>query len=61
MKKIEYMKPAVRVKQVDTDSALMELGSVNTNTTVTDGFSKETDFEDDDFTYPTTSGNVWED
>ena len=62
MKKIEYTKPAVRVKIVMAEAALCDPSlPSNTNDEVDpeEGGAWSKDY-DDDFTYP-TDGNVWED
>ena len=65
MKKIEYTKPAVRVRQLYTEGSVMDtivIGSPN-------GGGGEDEMDDDealakdftdDFAYP-TNGSVWED
>lgn len=61
MKKIEYTKPAVRVKIVMVESLLNEL-SKNSDDEVDpeEGGAWSKDGNLDDFDYP-TSGSVWDD
>ncbi len=61
MKKIEYTKPAVRVRQLYLEGSVMDLpiGSPSEEVDSEDGaWSKDGDL--DDFDYP-TSGSVWDD
>ena len=65
MKKIEYMKPAMRVRQLYPEGSVMDTivvgspegGGGEDEMDDDEAFAK--DF-DDDFAYPTT-GSVWED
>ena len=64
MKKIEYKKPAMRVKVVMYESAplcdsLMKNEDDRVDDSGEDGGAWSKDY-DDDFAYP-TDGNVWED
>ena len=65
MKKNEYMKPAMRVRQLYTEGSVMDtivVGSPNGgggDEEMEDEEALAKDF-DDDFAYPTT-GSVWED
>ena len=65
MKKIEYMKPAMRVRQLYTEGSVMDtfgVGSPNGQggeQQMEDDEALAKDF-DDDFAYPAT-GSVWED
>ena len=62
MKKIEYTKPAVRVRQLYLEGSVMDglpMGSPGEEMDEEEGMAKGTDFEDD-FDYP-TSGSVWGD
>ena len=65
MKKIEYTKPAVRVRQLYTEGSVMDtivIGSPNGGggeDEMEDEEALAKDF-DDDFAYP-TNGSVWED
>ena len=61
MKKIEYTKPAVRVRQLYLEGSVMDLpiGSPSEEVNPEDGaWSKDGDLDDVD--YP-TSGSVWAD
>ncbi|MBR5634810.1 MAG: hypothetical protein IKW78_06520 [Prevotella sp.] len=65
MKKIEYMKPAMRVRQLYTEGSVMDtivVGSPNGgggDEEMDDSEAFAKDF-DDDFAYP-AGGSVWED
>lgn len=58
MKKTEYMKPAMRMKPLATEKALMNF-SVDPVTEVNDGLAKEMDLETDEYQYP-QSNSVWD-
>lgn len=59
MKKAEYMKPAMRMKPLATEKALMDF-SVDPGTEVNDGLAKEMDLETDEYQFP-QSNSVWGD
>ena len=61
MKKIEYMKPAMRVRQLYLEGSVMDLpiGSPADEVDPDAGGAWAKDFEDD-FEYP-TNGSVWSD
>lgn len=58
MKKNEYTKPAMRMKPLATEKALMDF-SVDSGTEVNDGLAKEMDWETDEHQYP-QSNSVWD-
>ena len=60
MKKIEYKKPAMRVKVVMYEAALCDPSLPTDKEEEVDGGGGWAKDYDDDFEYP-TSGNVWED
>ena len=62
MKKIEYTKPAVRVRQLYLEGSVMDLpiGSPSDEVDPEKGGAWSKDGDLDDFEYP-TSGSVWGD